>query len=133
MRILVIDGETATQKFFDLLLRPLAHEVVAIPDVGAALEHTDSAFDLLFCAMDLPKLGGIEVMVAFRRHQAQLPIVAMVETGQFTKETVHQAIDAGAFRILTKPLESAEVLEIVTSANELTDLNQSGPDQPFPT
>ena len=106
-----------------LELPRLGHYVTVCPDgltAVAALQR--STYDCLLVDLDMPGLGGIEVIA--RAKELSSDTEAVVLTGKSSLETAIAALRHGAFDYLTKPCRLVElqaVLQRVAEKRELTN------------
>ena len=106
-----------------LELPRLGHDVTVCPDgltAVAALQR--STYDCLLVDLDMPGLGGIEVIA--RAKELSSDTEAVVLTGKSSLETAIAALRHGAFDYLTKPCRLVElqaVLQRVAEKRELTN------------
>jgi EAL domain-containing protein (putative c-di-GMP-specific phosphodiesterase class I)/CheY-like chemotaxis protein len=85
--------------------------------VALAREHD---YDVIVSDIGLPGLDGVQLLRKVREHDLDLPVVLM--TGNPGIETAIQAVEFGAMRYLTKPVDVAALLEIVGYATRLRGL-----------
>ncbi len=122
LRLLFADDEPAIQELMRLELPRLGHEVTVCPDgktAVAALERSE--YDCLLVDLDMPGLGGLDVIRRARELAADTE--AVIITGKSSLETAIAAVRAGVFDYLTKPCRLAEietVLGRVRRKRELT-------------
>jgi CheY-like chemotaxis protein len=69
----------------------------------------DNCFDVITMDLEMPRMGGIEALTAIRKTHPKVPI--LVVTG-FARDA-QQAINAGAIKVLTKPLRLRDLEEEV--------------------
>lgn len=83
---------------------------VATHDSGIGVTEKVAAFepDTMLLDMNLPGVGGLEVLQQVTSHDSRLPVI--VFTGHGTVETAVQAMQTGAFDFLAKPV-ALDVLE----------------------
>lgn len=83
---------------------------VATHDTGIGVAEKVAAFepDTMLLDMNLPGVGGLEVLQQVTSHDSRLPVI--VFTGHGTVETAVQAMQTGAFDFLAKPV-ALDVLE----------------------
>jgi EAL domain-containing protein (putative c-di-GMP-specific phosphodiesterase class I) len=79
--------------------------------------------DAVVTDLSMPGAGGIDVMRAAHRLDPDLPVLLM--TGLPSVETAVQALEAGAFRYLLKPVECDALEEAVSRAVELRQTRRS--------
>jgi DNA-binding NtrC family response regulator len=116
-RILVVDDEEASRKGLRALLTREGYRVEEAADGAEALEKA-RAFrpSAVIADLVMPKMDGLELTKAL---QDDLPFAAIVIlTGQGTIETAVQAIKAGAYDYLTKPVDFTRLTVVLTKAVE---------------
>ena len=122
LKILFADDEQPLQELMSLELPRLGHQVTVCPDgltAVAALER--NTYDCMIVDLDMPGLGGIEVL---ERAKSLCPETeTVVLTGKSSLETAVSALRHGAFDYLTKPCKLAELqalLAKIATKRELT-------------
>jgi DNA-binding NtrC family response regulator len=106
-----------------LELPRMGHEVTVCPDgttAAAALER--NTYDCILVDLDMPGLGGIEVIA--KAKQLAPDTEAVVLTGKSSLETAVAALRHGTFDYLTKPCKLVDleaVLSRVAQRRELTN------------
>ena len=122
MRILFADDETSIQELMRIELPRLGHEATVCPDGRTALAALDrTAYDCVIVDLDMPGVGGLEVIARVRETSADTETVII--TGKSSLESAVTAVRQGVFDYLTKPCKLAEiqaVLERVRKKRELT-------------
>ncbi|NCY02346.1 MAG: sigma-54-dependent Fis family transcriptional regulator [Planctomycetia bacterium] len=122
MRILFADDETSIQELMRIELPRLGHEATVCPDGRTALAALDrTAYDCVIVDLDMPGVGGMEVIARVRETSPDTE--AVIITGKSSLETAVAAVRQGVFDYLTKPCKLAEiqaVLERVRKKRELT-------------
>jgi two-component system NtrC family response regulator len=122
MRILFADDEASLQELMRIELPRLGHEATVCPDgrtALAALERT--SFDCVIVDLDMPGVGGLEVITRVRETSPDTE--AVIITGKSSLESAIAAVRQGVFDYLTKPCKLADiqaVLERVRKKRELT-------------
>jgi len=122
MRILFADDEASLQELMRIELPRLGHEATVCPDgrtALAALERT--AYDCVIVDLDMPGVGGLEVVARVRETSPDTETV--IVTGKSSMESAVAAVRQGVFDYLTKPCKLADiqaVLERVRKKRELT-------------
>ena len=108
-RILVVDDDDGAVTIFQTILEEAGYEVVVEQTGRGALDQLGSRqFNLLLMDKNLPDISGIEVMRLARSMHPD--IEAVVVTAYASTESAIEAIEAGAYDYLRKPLEDIEVL-----------------------
>lgn len=122
LRLLFADDEPSIQELMRLELPRLGHEATVCPDGATALAALEkSEFDCIVVDLDMPGVGGLEVI---RRGREIAPDTeAVIITGKSSLETAVAALRQGVFDYLTKPCKLVEieaVLQRVRRKRELT-------------
>ena len=113
--VLVVDDSKVMREMVIACLRP--ESALAFTHAASGLEAIEklslTSFDLVLLDLNMPDIGGIEV-VEFVRTQDKLrtlPIIIVTTRGDDTSR--EQAMAAGASRFMTKPFTPAELLSEV--------------------
>ena len=113
MEILVVDDSKVMREMIVACLRGL--EGASFTHAASGLEAIErlslSPFDLVFLDLNMPDIGGFEV-VEFIRGQdelKQLPIVVVTTRGDESSRT--RALAVGATRFMTKPFDPEQILD----------------------
>jgi DNA-binding NtrC family response regulator len=122
LRILFADDEASLQELMRIELPRLGHEATVCPDGRAALAALEeSAYDCVIVDLDMPGVGGLEVIARVRETAVETETVII--TGKSSVESAVSAVRHGVFDYLTKPCKLVEieaVLERVRKKRELT-------------
>jgi two-component system NtrC family response regulator len=122
MHILFADDEPSLQELMRIELPRLGYEATVCPDGRTALSALDrTAYDCVIVDLDMPNVGGLDVIARVREIAPDTETVIM--TGKSSLETAIAAMRQGVFDYLTKPCKLAEiqtVLERVRKKRELT-------------
>ncbi len=114
-RILIIDDEETLRESLGRLLTREGYDVTTTGTGEDALELTGSAiYDLIISDIFLPGIDGIEVLRKVRERQPDQLIVLM--TAFASLETAVEALRAGAYDYIMKPIIHEEVKLLVRSA-----------------
>src|SRR3990172_3531640 len=116
-RILVVDDEAASRKGLRALLAREGYRVEEAADGHEALERA-RAFrpSVVIADLVMPKMDGLEMLTAL---QDDLPFTTIIIlTGQGTIETAVQAMKAGAYDYLTKPVDVTRLGVVLKKALE---------------
>lgn len=119
-RVLIIDDEATLAHLLARVLAPF-HEVIPVVGGRAAIDYLarDAEFDAILCDLMMPDVDGVAVCEHLQRnHPALYRRTAILSGGAFTDRTTRFIENAGR-PILTKPVMSERVLELVeTLAND---------------
>jgi two-component system, chemotaxis family, chemotaxis protein CheY len=117
MEVLVVDDSKVIREMIVACLR--GRPGLTFTHAASGLEAIErlslKPFDLVFLDLNMPDIGGFEVL-EFVRGQAglvDLPIVVVTTRGE--EQTRTRALEAGASRFMTKPFEPADILDAVQS------------------
>jgi EAL domain-containing protein (putative c-di-GMP-specific phosphodiesterase class I) len=126
-RVLLVDDDDNLLRAFGRALERAGHDVTRVGDGRAACELLTNIgvneMDAVVTDLSMPGTGGIDVMRAAHRLDPDLPVLLM--TGLPSVETAVQALEAGAFRYLLKPIECDALEEAVRRAVELRQTRRS--------
>ncbi len=114
-KILVVDDDPEILEVIADVLREGGYAVDTAPDGTKAIKSIDAEFyDLIVTDLKMPKVDGMKVL----RHVVdQSPdTMCIILTGYGTIESAVEAIKAGAFHYITKPIKSGEILMVVAKA-----------------
>jgi len=115
--VLVIDDEEAIRSSLRMILE---YEGYRFAGAGAGREGLEAAAslrpDLVLLDIKMPRMDGLEVLAKLREEHPALPVVMI--SGHGTITTAVEAIRAGAFDFMEKPLERDVVLHRVVRAIE---------------
>lgn len=128
MTILLIEDHVDTAEVMAQLIRGLGHDVTVVGRVSDALAATQSVtFDLVVSDVGLPDGTGLDFIKAFREH-SDAPAVAL--TGFGTDEDVRRCLGAGFTSHLTKPVNFAQLEQLIESAANVKAEKGAGGDAP---
>lgn len=118
--ILVIDDEEAIRKSFVLALEDSGYTVDAAESGERGIElHKEKPYGAIFLDLKMPGIDGIQVLRRMREKDKRVPIYIITAFHEeFFKEL--KAIEAEGinFELLRKPVESAQIIQAVTSIIE---------------
>jgi DNA-binding NtrC family response regulator len=111
-----VDDDAETCRFMSELLRAPGREIVTAERPQEALALLEStAFDLVVSDINLDDdLDGLHLLRAFKKRDATIEVILV--SGFGTLETALQAVRAGAFDYVSKPIDIAQVKDVVERA-----------------
>ena len=116
--ILVVDDEKSIRITVGEFLRADGHEVELAEDADKALAALkEGDFDVVVSDIILPRVTGVELLKRIR--VAAPRVQAILMTGEPTVETAAEALRAGAFDYLFKPIAKDAILKAVANAAKL--------------
>ena len=114
-KIAVVDDEPIVIREIKRGLSKQGHEIETFLDGESALKRLDQVdFDLILCDLHLPGINGLDLLKAVRKHNALSEIILI--TGYGTVDSAIEAIRAGAFHYVAKPIKMAELRLLVKRA-----------------
>ena len=117
---LIIDDEPDIRELLELTLRRMGIASVPAATKADALRMLDErAFDLCLTDMRLPDGNGLEVVEWIQQHMAGLPVAVITAHGNV--ESAVQALKAGAFDFVSKPVDLAGLRKLVDAALRIVD------------
>lgn len=112
--VMIVEDDAATRRLYRFLLSNSGYTVLEAEDGQAALERLETIpCDVIITDMNMPRMGGIEMVRTLRQHNS--PIYVIMVTAFGTPDTEKQAVRAGVNEYLTKPFDFEELENRVTS------------------
>ncbi|HEY6904168.1 MAG TPA: sigma-54 dependent transcriptional regulator [Candidatus Acidoferrales bacterium] len=103
-RILIVEDEDNARRGYEALLRKWDCEVLGVPSGEEALaKYAEFSPHVIIADVELPGMNGLEFLRHLGDEILRVPVVII--TGRGSDERVVQAIEAGAFWYIEKPLK----------------------------
>jgi EAL domain-containing protein (putative c-di-GMP-specific phosphodiesterase class I) len=116
--ILLVDDEQSIARAYARTLGAAGFSVETAGDGrAAAAAARDRNFDVIISDITMPEMNGLELLRAVREHDLDVPVVLM--TGGPAVDSAVRAMEYGALRYLIKPIDPAELEEVVARAVRL--------------
>lgn len=113
--ILVVDDEVDTCQNLSDILTDLGYHVEVAYDGPSALDLVRRRhFDVALLDLKMPGMNGLELYRAIRALRADT--VALIVTAYASGDTAEEALAAGAWRVLAKPVDFPRLLKLVDEA-----------------
>src|SRR5262245_9804080 len=103
-RVLIVDDDPASRRLLEVRLRPLECDVATADNGEQALTAIRKDVpDLVLLDLEMPKMGGIEVLRALRNDKINVSVIVITAHGSV--ETAVEAMKEGAYDFITKPVD----------------------------
>jgi two-component system, NtrC family, response regulator AtoC len=113
-RVLVVDDDPASRRLLEVRLRPLECDVAVAGNGEQALTAIRKDVpDLVLLDLEMPKMGGIEVLRTLRKEGISVPVIVITAHGSI--ETAVEAMKEGPMTSLPSPL--TRIISILWCAN----------------
>lgn len=113
--ILVVDDYSTSQRLLGFILRQSDHTVVTAANGLSALEKlAERSIDLVITDLSMPEMDGMTLLQELRANLQFQKLPVIILTGSAYAQDNTRAKAAGATSFLTKPVESEEMLAMVT-------------------
>ncbi|MGD9856380.1 MAG: response regulator [Planctomycetaceae bacterium] len=115
--VLVVDDDLDTCRNLQDILTDLDYEVETAQDGPAALELVrQRPFDVALLDLKMPGTDGLELYREIRRLRSGT--VTMIVSAFATPETTSEALSAGAWHVLSKPVDFSRLLPLIAEASQ---------------
>ena len=122
-RILVVDDEESHRIMLRAVLQEEGYEVAEAADGPEAIRAVEQEpFDLILLDIRMTTMDGIEALSEIRKISPYAPVLMM--TAYASVKTAVEALKAGAFEYLTKPLDIEELKILVEKGLEYYHLRE---------
>ncbi|WP_347902088.1 sigma-54 dependent transcriptional regulator [Pseudomonas purpurea] len=117
-KVLIVDDEPDIRELLEITLGRMKLDTFSARNVGEARGLlAQEAFDLCLTDMRLPDGTGMELVQYIQQRYPQVPVAMITAYGSL--EVAINALKAGAFDFLTKPVDLLRLRELVSSALRL--------------
>jgi two-component system response regulator PilR (NtrC family) len=114
-KVLVVDDEPDIRELLEITLGRMKLDTYSARNVGEALALLQrETFDLCLTDMRLPDGSGLDLVQHIQQRYPQIPVAMITAYGNL--DTAINALKAGAFDFLTKPVDLTRLRKLVTSA-----------------
>ncbi|MDJ0870524.1 MAG: sigma-54 dependent transcriptional regulator [Gammaproteobacteria bacterium] len=115
---LVVDDEPDIRELLEITLARMDIATVAVPDLETARAQLARAhFDLCLTDMRLPGGNGIELVRHIQKQHVDIPVAVITAHGNM--ESAVEALKAGAFDFVSKPVDLQVLRRLVATALKL--------------
>ena len=125
LRVLLIDDDAAIARSVARLFRlhdMRVEHLGAIAQVEDFLARPDAAeaWDVILLDVNLPQMSGLDILRRLRSNGATASVVML--TGDDSATTATEAMRAGAFHYVVKPMLNNSLIDVVTLAGRQTEV-----------
>src|ERR1700723_2404296 len=114
-RILIVEDEDNARKGYEALLRKWNWEILGVGSGEEALaKFQEYQPDLILADVELPGMNGLDLLAQLGEDIARIPVIII--TGRGSDERVIQAIEAGAYWYIEKPLKPPVLRALIERA-----------------
>ena len=117
MEVLVVDDSKVIREMIVACLR--GQPGLSFTHAASGLEAIErlslKSFDLVFLDLNMPDIGGFEVLEFVRAQDVMRDIPIVIVTTRGDESSREKALASGATRFMTKPFEPAEILAVLRS------------------
>lgn len=129
---LIIDDEPDIRELLALTLTRMDVRTVPAGTVNDAIEALQrDEFDLCLTDMRLPDGDGLGIVDWIQHHRPGLPVAVITAHGNV--ESAVQALKAGAFDFVSKPVDLADLRKLVSAALRVSGEGATGSEPTAPT
>ena len=122
-RVLIVDDDAASRRLLEVRLRALGCEVATATDGQKALAVIQrEAPSLMLLDLEMPRMGGMELLRALRSDGLELPVIVITAHGSI--ERAVEAIKEGAYDFVPKPIDPKHLEIVVRKALERESLKR---------
>jgi two-component system response regulator HydG len=116
-KILIVDDDPGHLAALKTITRSWGYDIQTADDGAAAVEAvTASAVDLVLMDVRMARMGGIEALEKIKAYNPSIPIIIM--TAYSSVESAVEALKAGAYDYLIKPLDFEVLRRAIERARE---------------
>jgi DNA-binding NtrC family response regulator len=119
--ILVVDDDPSFRRVLEYQLKDAGYRVVSAEDGKKALDaFSQNRISAVLTDLDMPELPGIDLLKAIKQQSADIPVIVITAFG--TIDSAVDAMRAGAYHYLTKPVNRDVLLHTLEQALKFSGL-----------
>ncbi|MBI4552980.1 MAG: response regulator [Candidatus Latescibacteria bacterium] len=116
-RLLIADDDAVLRVSLGKIYTKAGYEVVLAADGEEAIQLARTQpFDLALIDLSMPKYNGLEVLKAMKRFAPRMPVIILTAFGAW--DTYAEALEAGVYQYVSKPIRQDELLLLARNALE---------------
>jgi two-component system response regulator AtoC len=114
-QILIVDDEEKMRRVLEIVLVKRGYRVLSAANGKEALALiNDNSVDLVIADLRMPEMGGLDLLIALRAQQSDLPVIVVTAHG--TIETAVTAMKHGAADYVLRPFDTDALLLAIDRA-----------------
>ena len=114
--ILLVEDDRTSRRVTTQFLERKGFSVIKASNGAEGLRHLTEGVAAIVTDLAMPKMDGMELLRAAREEAPHTPVIMI--TGQGSEAVAVEALKAGAFHYLTKPVNPEELLNLLHQAVE---------------
>ncbi len=123
IRILLVDDDKNFRRVTALALEKAGYEVTTAIHGGEGLAVLErKAPDVILCDLNMPVMDGLTFLRELKRRSVEIPVVVITAYGSI--ESAVDAMQAGAFNFVTKPINRQELRLAIDRAADVWRLRK---------
>lgn len=115
-QVLLVDDDSSSRESTAEFLKSEGFSVVAARNGAEAVQHLADGVSVVVTDLLMPQVDGMELLRVAREEAPHTPVIMM--TGHGSEAAAVEALKAGAFYYLTKPVNPDELLSLIRQAIE---------------
>lgn len=121
-RVLMVDDDADVLRSMARAMEAGGFAVVTAQSGAEALEDVrrGPTFDVIVSDVAMPEMDGLKLLRCVREHDLDVPVILV--TGRPELATAIEAVEHGAFKYLTKPIEMPQLIEVTRRARHVHEL-----------
>lgn len=121
--ILIVDDEPDIRELLEITLSRMGKDTISAEDIGSATRLlNENNFDLCLTDMKLPDGNGIDLVKHISIKYPELPVAMITAHGNM--ESAIEALKAGAFDFISKPVDLQTLRHLIDTALKLSQSGQ---------
>ena len=111
-QVLIVDDEEAIRDVVSTLLETQGYSCSSVANGREAVERLKkNSLDLVLSDMLMPEMDGLQLLSWLHSHDPEIPIIMVTSRGESCN--VEQGFESGCNDYVTKPIDGAELVQIV--------------------
>ncbi|RDH45470.1 sigma-54-dependent transcriptional regulator [Zooshikella ganghwensis] len=117
-KVLIVDDEPDIRELLEITLGRMRLNTLAVDSVSSAKSAlAEDTYNLCLTDMNLPDGNGIDLVKHISQHYSDMPVAMITAYGSM--DTAIEALKAGAFDFVSKPIDLQRLRELINNALQL--------------